>query len=434
MRLIVAILASLIVAGTADIELEGGRTTLAQYGATDCRTFLPYSPDPDHIWNRLQRALIVRTGPDGSLWGCDEVDPLLWFDTKYVLTGERHTGAMQALDEFIETHAERLVSDPLKRALLQRNLWAVFLWLTRGETFKAQRERLEQRIATVMTSIALTPEEIVRLPGNFSVDAEAAGGLELPAVDRGWALISRDDRNPAAPIHAAALPRSVFLVYLRMPAGTNADTYIEEWRRFSRTHTDDRCDEHPCFPPQLPVGTDVALVRRAMLIDTAARPRVSPLTESVQLRRYAAVDPSMPVFVRRPADQLRAEFRLSQRALLKGESSLRVVGPDESDFPQFATQGQDWFEEREAPLVRAFTRQKPYGPTTNTLQSCVPCHSGPGVMSFTTYSRSHVVAPGEPMFVSIHRGDAGQEIAKQLEALLRDPSWRKLQPLMAPLR
>jgi hypothetical protein len=219
-----------------------------------------------------------------------------------------------------------------------------------------------------------------------------------------------------------------------MPAGTNADTYIEEWRRFSRTHTDDRCDEHPCFPPQLPVGTDVALVRRAMLIDTAARPRVSPLTESVQLRRYAAVDPSMPVFVRRPADQLRAEFRLSQRALLKGESSLRVVGPDESDFPQFATQGQDWFEEREAPLVRAFTRQKPYGPTTNTLQSCVPCHSGPGVMSFTTYSRSHVVAPGEPMFVSIHRGDAGQEIAKQLEALLRDPSWRKLQPLMAPPR
>ena len=186
--------------------------------------------------------------------------------------------------------------------------------------------------------------------------------------------------------------------------------------------------------PQFPLGTEVALVRRALLIDTAGGAVVSPITESVQLRKYVAIDPAMPVFVHRPGDQIRAEFRLSQRALLEGKPNLRRVAENESDFPVFATQGIDAFEQLYNPLVRAFTSGKPFGPRGATLQRCVACHSMPGVISFTTYSRSHFVAPGEPMFVFIHASNEEQEIATQIRALDGLADWNKLQVMMRDSR
>jgi len=182
--------------------------------------------------------------------------------------------------------------------------------------------------------------------------------------------------------------------------------------------------------PQFPLGTEVALVRRALLIDRSGRPVVSPITESVQLRKYVAIDPAMPVFAHRPGDQIRAEFRLVQRALLEGKPSLRRVAEGEADFPVFATQGVDFFEQRSNPYVHVSTTEKPFGPRGATLQVCVACHSMPGVISFTTYSRSHVVEPGQPMFVPIGAGHEHQEIAKQLRALDGTSSWNKLTTMM----
>ena len=49
-----------------------------------------YASDPDHIWNRLFRLFYVRHARDGQQYGGDELDPYLWWQTKYLLTGSSH--------------------------------------------------------------------------------------------------------------------------------------------------------------------------------------------------------------------------------------------------------------------------------------------------------------------------------------------------------
>src|SRR5215831_2008246 len=53
--------------------------------APDSTTWDPYDRDPNHVWNRLYRALYQRVSPDGKEHGYDELDPLLWAGTKDLL-------------------------------------------------------------------------------------------------------------------------------------------------------------------------------------------------------------------------------------------------------------------------------------------------------------------------------------------------------------
>src|SRR5215216_1845480 len=48
-----------------------------------------YDADPDHPWNRVFRQLYRRVAADGREYGWAELDPLLWFDTDYLLEGIR---------------------------------------------------------------------------------------------------------------------------------------------------------------------------------------------------------------------------------------------------------------------------------------------------------------------------------------------------------
>src|ERR1700691_3100812 len=89
-----------------------------------------YASDPDHIWNRLFRLFYVRHTGDGQQYGGDELDPYLWWQTKYLLSGSSHDEALKVLDEFLGHHSEREVTDPLKRALFQRDLLAIYDWLS----------------------------------------------------------------------------------------------------------------------------------------------------------------------------------------------------------------------------------------------------------------------------------------------------------------
>src|SRR4051794_2088247 len=85
--------------------------------------FAPYSPDPDHAWNRLHQALFVREAADGSRH-VHTTDPLLYRgSSKFLLTGERHRDAVARLDAFLAGRADRQAEDPLKRLLLQHDLW-----------------------------------------------------------------------------------------------------------------------------------------------------------------------------------------------------------------------------------------------------------------------------------------------------------------------
>jgi hypothetical protein len=92
-----------------------------------------FDSDPNHIWNRTYTCLFVRQSTDGNEFGADTLDPLLWDNTQHLLTGDSHRRALACLDEFLRSHAERAVEDPLKRAILQRDLWAVFDWTARHD-------------------------------------------------------------------------------------------------------------------------------------------------------------------------------------------------------------------------------------------------------------------------------------------------------------
>src|SRR4051812_43326702 len=74
-----------------------------------------YDPDPNHTWNRLHRSLFVRIDRDGQEYGFDELDPLFWYETKRLLSGPSYQQAINSLDEFLSTNADRLIGDPLKR-------------------------------------------------------------------------------------------------------------------------------------------------------------------------------------------------------------------------------------------------------------------------------------------------------------------------------
>jgi hypothetical protein len=111
---------------------------------------------------------------------------------------------------------------------------------------------------------------------------------------------------------------SALLVFLRVPGGREAALrYLKE------------------TPGDLPVGGEVALVRRALLIASTGDLLPSNLTESVQVR------------VGRETGQHVEEFRLHRIPLFAGrEGGLLPTGETERDFKTgFASHAYDPFEE-----------------------------------------------------------------------------------------
>src|SRR5262245_52469128 len=63
-----------------------------------------YDSNPDHLWNRMHRAFYVRTARNGEEYGHDELDPLLWAETKHLLVGPSHQQAIKLLDDFLSVN------------------------------------------------------------------------------------------------------------------------------------------------------------------------------------------------------------------------------------------------------------------------------------------------------------------------------------------
>jgi hypothetical protein len=255
-------------------------------------TWSVYDTDPNHLWNRVFRQLYRRTTLDGTEYGSEELDPLLWFDTTYLLNGSSHLQAVEVLDEFLSTHAEDLIRSPLKRAMFQRDLWAVFDWLAfQAEPYPSERQALETRLAQLIKRVALSKEEIESLPNNYTLEVKAntlpadvppdqPEMAFLPAdifqAGSAWVPMGREG-GPLAMTHTEAFPffgRSVFLVFVRSPNGRAATlNFIEALKT----------EPHPVTA----IGSDVALVRRMLLVDMEGNLMLSPLVETIQVRHFA---------------------------------------------------------------------------------------------------------------------------------------------------
>jgi hypothetical protein len=389
----------------------------------------PYSSAPNDPWNRVHRALFVRTDANGREEGGAALDPLLWPQSTYLEHGPKHAEIVAALDAFLDSKAASLVRDPVRRAVFQRDLWAVFDWLSQesppqSSEAKDERAGLQRRLARAIGQVALSAEEIRALPDNY---ARAAGSGKYPAdpgdlagdgpvlpadllaPEGDWVELdaSRDGTSALEsflPLHAESFDgRSAFSVHLKLPGGrAKTIEYLERLSSFDAPRVPapseviqvqrERDLPKPVLvlnseTPQVPRGSAIALVRRMLLVDREGHLAASPLVESVQIRFFRSFgEPPRPgqfLDIGTPASfrvqQRVAEFVLDRAMLFAGEvGGLRPIGADERVFETFNTYGFDPFEQPVEDLEQMRTVH---------MDSCVGCHGAPGIFSVVVYTR-----------------------------------------------
>lgn len=309
----------------------------------------------------------------------DQVDP---DDADALLHGvgdaER---AAKALSRFLDDRLDRERTDPVERALLQRDLWAAF------DVVDGRGHRhLKSLLAAAIRRVALDAEQIARLPGP-GPESPAPEGLFDPAGE--WVEVAdADGWSPTlAPAHARAVTdRSAFSVHLRLPGGRDAArSYLGALRAFGVALVVDGESESMRLDPgvpQLPVGAQVALVRRALLVDADCNPVVSPIVESVESRTFRKVEPFR--FQGERCQDV-AVAVLARRSLLAGGPSLRALEPGEISVNPF--------------------RERYHGDARRIdfLGQCMSCHAAAGIYSVNVWKRDEVGCPTDALELPRHR-------------------------------
>jgi hypothetical protein len=361
-----------------------------------------YDPNPNHLWNRLHQALHVRLTdlgnaekeqallPGDQSHHAFELDAFLWPNrSTYLRFGKPHKTALVVLDEFLARDGEKLVREPIKRAFLQRDLWALFDWTRSWHTDVPGRD-LRSRLAKAIQRLALSAEEIKALPDNL---AAVAASKKLPGfpVDLWdapgpWVLIGDDNKNTngartITPVHDSFFDgRSAFLVFIR--ADDSRDKTIKFMKQLNENSK--------------PALARVALVRRMLLIDNQGRIRLTPITETVQLRE----------------DGAGREFKLDRTDFLEGkiQQSIRCIRDDDNERPELLFMGYN----------------AGYNPAP-ILKSCFGCHQGSDLNSQTQiFSERAGPRRTRPRLIDSTLDD---EVAKCIRWKSNQFMWGKLQGL-----
>jgi len=431
-----------------------------------------YDSNPQHLWNRLHETLFVRTGPYGREYGRDRIEPLLWRGSKHLLEDPSHGQLLAVLAEF-NRDGDRLIADPLRRALLQRDLWMVFTWLGHSHDdfygfggnkadWRARQDALRQPLATAIARLALTPRQIQELPDTYAAavasrafasrfDPQHPDANYLPADlfvrDSPWVSLGRG-HDLIAPNHVTGdnpFTTSAFLIFITLPGGRAATRgYLAKLASFkgpmfvaTRTSKAEYPNFNPAIP-QIPAGTQVALVRRALLVSSTGEVLPSPLTESVQVRFYrevptVALDDMVRATLiddRVRAQQARYEYFLSRRRLFAGQAGGLYSSADADDdiLTGFATHGVDPFEPRDGqpPSIRSHVPRR--FPVT---EICISCHVLQGVYSVNSLMPNfgNAMTPQHPAVVETPVSDVlaagaswkrGRDDWALLKALMRN--------------
>lgn len=350
-----------------------------------------FDPDPNHVWNRLHRDLYSRPTPDGKLYDKEGLEPVFVRRSSFLTKGDSHQQALKRLDEFLEQNADKSIDDPLKRAILQRDLWAVFV-ATADPMLQRQPQRreLQMRLAQVMRRVALDTDEIQQLPDNLAgaVKSKAFPTTYLPKrpqrpflpknlleADGPWVLLRSRLRSDdlAAPNHVRATDgRSTFLLFIHLPTG----------RRETLDYLNTLEELPPnTMIPQIPEGTQVALLRRMMLIDRGGKLRLTPLTESLQMRVYQELAaPDMYEFT------LRRKDLIARRA-----GGLHATAADDVSYFNLGFLAINPHARRD-PFETEFPPSSPFI-TPVVMKSCLKCHAGPGIFGFQSMFVDHFDRP-----------------------------------------
>ena len=388
-----------------------------------------YDSKSDHPWNRVFRALY-----DTTLHADEKAEG--W--PASLLHGQRHKDTIAALDHFLNTRAERLVREPVKRALFQNDLWKFFNWtLPRVGTadYGSALVALRQKLVRIMRRVALTRAEIKNLPDTY---AATIGTRNHPVAydpvnrqkaflppdlweDNGpWVLLGNNwEGKPAAILHAQQLGgASDFFVFLSLPGGRDDTVHLLDQLRildYLRVEQQFRNLKRQGigleFAPDLPrhdaeklgtwlnalppIGTRVALVRQMRVLSTSGYDYPSRIIESVQIRVYR--DPDQPPQFPPAPDDTRFHttepvlsqdvyvIRLDRRALAAGApNSLRSVTVGEY------TRNANFINGTPPPAeIRPASAAPPLkAQATRVVDSCAMCHGQPNLFSFMTFSRA----------------------------------------------
>jgi hypothetical protein len=329
-----------------------------------------FDRDPNHLWNRLFAAFWIRPlkpsgrdlqwavgpprpgadegvpaelsdrlrnvwrqtynrDPERRIEGGDVLEPPLFPHPNSLLSDRYFTAANAILDEFLHEHGERLIRVPLKRALLQRDLWPVFDLLQgdgfwddanvrrrRGETAskkysEAENERkgtLAHKIAAVMQAVALTKEEVASLPDTYDLavrsgqftpelgDGRARPYLPAHLMDGSgdWIEVNTYGEGKqfhGLPSHTGGLGfegRAWFRVFYRFPAVVGGRQALERFLADPEVYRRDA--EGWLMGPDVPPGTQVALARMLLTIDRNGEIHPTRILEDLQLRVLQFVD------------------------------------------------------------------------------------------------------------------------------------------------
>jgi hypothetical protein len=370
-----------------------------------------YDPDPNHLWNRVfstfyQQHIEIRfvgstnnnsfatNPPPTQLWvGPDVVDPPIFRSPNLIVDQREFVRCNAVLEEFLQQHGERLIRDPVKRAVFQRDLWAVFdivqsdentSWTSRQK----RRETMGRNLAQIMSSVALTRAEIEALPNTFR-DAIASEAFSSEPNRGQYNLLATDLLNPQSDwiemtpngqfFHAGLVSdRSVFRIFIKAPPDSPVARAVLEWqkkiveaRQLREKNSGQTVDDPPAptldflrplregtnviYAGSIPIGTRLVLLREMLCIDADGLVRPTHIVESVQMRG----------FVMQGTNQLRyaRELELSRKLLFQhSQGGLRPIVRDELRAENYSSLGSLQTTQK-ALLMRPFP------------DNCAQCHT-----------------------------------------------------------
>lgn len=408
-----------------------------------------YDPQPEHLWNRLFAAFYIRPSrlasrpeypPDSTkldewdrklrdgklpsgpvverIEGGDVPGLLAWKKTRHYSEPASFERENKLLDEFLETRGERLITDPLKRAFLQRDLWAVFDHLIGqnlahfGDADLARRramshdyeiepdelqqddpaairrrETLCRKLAVLIKRLALPKSAIEALPDNYAAairSGQFAARHELDCRSNYLpaGLLTRPDDwveidNEPPPSHHdkregqlayttwSIRGRSYHRVFWRFPEGRPA---VEDYLRYlQREGLDWERSVRQGFialkrdARQIPAGTETAIVQFMVVLDEELNPVPTRVVELVHVNVYRNVTgaPDPPTNAGRGLSfrQYVARRRLLFDGLKQG--GLERQPDDAPTYRVLLDSPRDW---------GAFGRQR------SVVQTCLACH------------------------------------------------------------
>jgi hypothetical protein len=415
-------------------------------GPSDAK-FAPYSADVDHLWNRLHRGLFVRAAPDGSR-RVHSTDPFLYRYGTFLLEGESHVRAVALLDEFLAGPDDRDV-EPLKRLFLHRDLWAAFdyaAWVPDEWVHFSKHEpaaiALRTRLASGISRLALSDREIAALSDNYAMavtSKEYPGAHDPDHPERPF--LPTDLHDPAGPwvrfkdTTTAPMARRHFqesggralhVVFLRLPGGRAAtEKYLQELSREDLPRDAQRKSHRKYSAQQFPPGTMLAMVRRALAVDSSAKLRVTPLTELVQIRVYRRIPEDADAnFHGDFGEQDMYEFVLDRESLFSGKHGLRAVGAGDPEEP-FERDGHD-------PEPTGARRARPSQAATQ-LKSCIQCHQAPGILSVLSMENGLRANPPGARD-NFRTSDGNEEMNSTIRRKLEQYNWGLLQGMLEAKR